>query len=249
MFASGLDLRPFDRARMEPTRIAVESSPPRRRLALVSHERPEGNHTVTARAKRASKARRNLLVMSSNCSPASEDSASVSKASPPSGAARRRDPGPWRVTWSNQWEPGTKIQHAFDCYAERFPEGIHCNEDIAEVEPRRDPRARAPRRRLPVPGLLRRQAAQPGARHPGPQGRPLVGDPPHPRGQAPAVRDARERRSPAQVARQPARARLRHHPRDHVRPRIPGRVARHQRRRVRLPPAPTPRLHHRSQNR
>ncbi len=42
--------------------------------------------------------------------------------------------GPWRVTWSNQWEPATKTQHAFDCYSERFSEGIHCNEDIAQVD-------------------------------------------------------------------------------------------------------------------
>lgn len=41
--------------------------------------------------------------------------------------------GPWRVTWSNQWEPSTKAQHAFDCYAGRFPDGVHCNKDIAQV--------------------------------------------------------------------------------------------------------------------
>jgi len=43
-------------------------------------------------------------------------------------------PGPWRVTWSNQWEPSTKAQHAFDCYASRFCEGVHCNNDIASVD-------------------------------------------------------------------------------------------------------------------
>ncbi|PKQ15606.1 MAG: DNA (cytosine-5-)-methyltransferase [Actinobacteria bacterium HGW-Actinobacteria-7] len=43
------------------------------------------------------------------------------------------EPGQWRVTWSNQWEPSTKTQHAFDCYAERFEDGTHCNEDIAQV--------------------------------------------------------------------------------------------------------------------
>lgn len=42
-------------------------------------------------------------------------------------------PGRWRVTWSNQWEPSTKAQHAFDCYAGRFAEGTHCNEDISKV--------------------------------------------------------------------------------------------------------------------
>lgn len=44
------------------------------------------------------------------------------------------EPGPWRVTWSNQWEPSTKAQHAFDCYASRFTEGVHCNQDIATVD-------------------------------------------------------------------------------------------------------------------
>lgn len=38
---------------------------------------------------------------------------------------------PWRVIWSNQWEPGKKEQHAFDCYAGHFKEGIHSNQDIA----------------------------------------------------------------------------------------------------------------------
>jgi len=42
--------------------------------------------------------------------------------------------GPWRVTWSNQWEPATKSQHAFDCYSERFDKGVHCNQDIAQVD-------------------------------------------------------------------------------------------------------------------
>jgi DNA (cytosine-5)-methyltransferase 1 len=44
------------------------------------------------------------------------------------------EPGPWRVTWSNQWEPSTKTQHAFECYSARFDEGIHSNEDIAVVD-------------------------------------------------------------------------------------------------------------------
>jgi DNA (cytosine-5)-methyltransferase 1 len=42
--------------------------------------------------------------------------------------------GRWRVTWANQWEPSTKTQHAFDCYAERFKTGTHCNKDIATVD-------------------------------------------------------------------------------------------------------------------
>ena len=29
--------------------------------------------------------------------------------------------GNWKVIWSNQWEPATKIQHAADCYRAHFP--------------------------------------------------------------------------------------------------------------------------------
>jgi DNA (cytosine-5)-methyltransferase 1 len=35
------------------------------------------------------------------------------------------------VIWSNQWEPGKKEQHAFNCYIEHFKEGLHINDDIA----------------------------------------------------------------------------------------------------------------------
>lgn len=42
-------------------------------------------------------------------------------------------PGPWRVTYANQWEPSTKAQHAFDCYCSRFGDGIHDNRDISTV--------------------------------------------------------------------------------------------------------------------
>src|SRR2546423_886011 len=46
---------------------------------------------------------------------------------------RRAKNAPWKVVWSNQWEPATKKQHASDCYVRRFgPEG-HCNEDITLV--------------------------------------------------------------------------------------------------------------------
>lgn len=39
----------------------------------------------------------------------------------------------WRVVWSNQWEPSTTVQHASDCYIERFgPEGHVCA-DIAKI--------------------------------------------------------------------------------------------------------------------
>src|SRR5512147_705930 len=36
------------------------------------------------------------------------------------------------VVWANQWEPGTRTQHAFDCYERHFP-GIGVNEDIGAV--------------------------------------------------------------------------------------------------------------------
>ena len=39
----------------------------------------------------------------------------------------------WDFVWANQWEPSTKIQHAYDCYAARF--GNECsNEDISKVD-------------------------------------------------------------------------------------------------------------------
>jgi DNA (cytosine-5)-methyltransferase 1 len=39
----------------------------------------------------------------------------------------------WQVVWANQWEPTTKAQHAFDCYAARFETGAHVCADIHEV--------------------------------------------------------------------------------------------------------------------
>ena len=26
----------------------------------------------------------------------------------------------WDTVWANQWEPGRKLQHAFDCYCQHF---------------------------------------------------------------------------------------------------------------------------------
>lgn len=37
-----------------------------------------------------------------------------------------------KVVWGNQWEPGSRKQHAFDCYDRHFP-GIGVNEDIGLV--------------------------------------------------------------------------------------------------------------------
>ena len=39
----------------------------------------------------------------------------------------------FEITWANQWEPSRKIQHAFDCYCNRFSSGIHSNQDITQV--------------------------------------------------------------------------------------------------------------------
>jgi DNA (cytosine-5)-methyltransferase 1 len=40
----------------------------------------------------------------------------------------------WKTTFSNQWEPATKVQHASDVYVARFGEDGHTNLDIAKVE-------------------------------------------------------------------------------------------------------------------
>ncbi len=42
--------------------------------------------------------------------------------------------GHFEVIWSNQWEPGTKTQHASAVYEARFGADNHSNEDIAEVD-------------------------------------------------------------------------------------------------------------------
>ncbi len=39
----------------------------------------------------------------------------------------------WNFVWANQWEPSTKVQHAYDCYTTRF--GNECsNQNISEVD-------------------------------------------------------------------------------------------------------------------
>lgn len=41
----------------------------------------------------------------------------------------------WNTVWANQWEPGKKVQHAFDCYCNHFGKNDnHVNVDIAEVD-------------------------------------------------------------------------------------------------------------------
>jgi len=41
---------------------------------------------------------------------------------------------PYKVVWSNQWEPSTKTQHASMVYEERFGKSGHSNGDISQVE-------------------------------------------------------------------------------------------------------------------
>lgn len=39
----------------------------------------------------------------------------------------------WDFVWANQWEPSTKVQHAYECYTKHF--GNECsNEDISKVD-------------------------------------------------------------------------------------------------------------------
>ena len=47
--------------------------------------------------------------------------------------------GPWKFVWANQWEPSTKEQHAFDCYALRFGKEETSNEDISKVNKKQIP--------------------------------------------------------------------------------------------------------------
>lgn len=41
--------------------------------------------------------------------------------------------------WANQWEPGKKKQHAFECYASHFGTENHMNSDISEVDKKEIP--------------------------------------------------------------------------------------------------------------
>lgn len=40
----------------------------------------------------------------------------------------------FKTVWANQWEPSKRVQHAFECYARHFKEGIKSNQDISKVE-------------------------------------------------------------------------------------------------------------------
>jgi len=46
----------------------------------------------------------------------------------------------WDFVWTNQWEPATKSQHAFECYNKRFGDSpSHNNEDITKVNKKEIP--------------------------------------------------------------------------------------------------------------
>lgn len=40
----------------------------------------------------------------------------------------------YKFVWANQWEPGKKSQHAYDCYVSHFGTENHINIDIAQVD-------------------------------------------------------------------------------------------------------------------
>ncbi|MDY2913982.1 MAG: DNA (cytosine-5-)-methyltransferase [Candidatus Enteromonas sp.] len=46
--------------------------------------------------------------------------------------------GPWSFLWANQWEPATKLQHAYNCYALRFGKEDSSNVDINLVNKKKD---------------------------------------------------------------------------------------------------------------
>ena len=47
---------------------------------------------------------------------------------------RAVEDGQWDFVWADQWEPSTKAQHAFDCYARRFGTEGASNEDVSLVD-------------------------------------------------------------------------------------------------------------------
>jgi DNA (cytosine-5)-methyltransferase 1 len=47
---------------------------------------------------------------------------------------RAIEKGPFKFVWANQWEPATKVQDAFNCYAKRFGDDGSSNLDIGLVK-------------------------------------------------------------------------------------------------------------------
>ena len=40
----------------------------------------------------------------------------------------------YKFVWANQWEPGKKVQHAYDCYVSHYGKENHINSDISEID-------------------------------------------------------------------------------------------------------------------
>ena len=41
----------------------------------------------------------------------------------------------WKTVWANQWEPGKKVQHAYECYCAHFGQSQnHVNVDIGTID-------------------------------------------------------------------------------------------------------------------
>lgn len=49
------------------------------------------------------------------------------------------EPNGFDISWANQWEPNKNVQHAFNCYTNRFSSGIHSNKDIATINTKEIP--------------------------------------------------------------------------------------------------------------
>ena len=47
--------------------------------------------------------------------------------------------GNFEFVYANQWEPSTKVQHAYDCYNKRFPGEANSNVDISLVDKKKIP--------------------------------------------------------------------------------------------------------------
>ncbi len=55
-------------------------------------------------------------------------------------SGKTREKNNYNFIWANQWEPSTKVQHAFDCYINRFGDSPnHVNEDISTIDKKNIP--------------------------------------------------------------------------------------------------------------
>ena len=67
--------------------------------------------------------------------------------------ANTKEDEPFKVVWSNQWEPSTKIQHASDVYEAHWKKENHSSEDIAKVI-EEDLKLKSTERQIPHHDLL-----------------------------------------------------------------------------------------------